>query len=167
MNSGKTVFSQLMDFLPAYEFRLCVERYHGNHKVQSFSCWDQFLTMAFAQLTFRESLRDIETCLRAAGEKLYHMGIRGKVSRNTLAHANEVRDWRIYQDFAQVLIRNARELHHNDPLSVQLDQTAYALDSTIVDLCLSLFPLGRSFENTKPPSSFTPFWTYGPASPLR
>jgi hypothetical protein len=110
MNSGKTVFSQLMDFLPAYEFRLCVDRYHGNYKVQSFSCWDQFLSMAFAQLTYRESLRDIETCLRAAGDKLYHMGIRGKVSRNTLAHANEVRDWRIYQDFAQVRIRNAREL---------------------------------------------------------
>jgi transposase len=143
MNSGKTVFSQLMDFLPAYEFRLCVERYHGNYKVQSFSCWDQFLTMAFAQLTFRESLRDIETCLRAAGEKLYHMGIRGKVSRNTLAHANEVRDWRIYHDFAHVLIRTARRLHHNDPLSIQLDQTAYALDSTIVDLCLSLFPWAK------------------------
>ena len=143
MNSGKTVFSQLMDFLPAYEFRLCVDRYHGNYKVQSFSCWDQFLSMAFAQLTYRESLRDIETCLRAAGNKLYHMGIRGKVSRNTLAHANEVRDWRIYQDFAQVLIRNARELYQNDPLSVQLDQTAYALDSTIVDLCLSLFPWAK------------------------
>jgi transposase len=143
MNSGKTVFSQLMDFLPTYEFRLCVERYHGNYKVQSFSCWDQFLSMAFAQLTFRESLRDIETCLRAAGNKLYHMGIRAKVSRNTLAHANEVRDWRIYQDFAQVLIRNARELHQNDPLSIQLDQTAYALDSTIIDLCLSLFPWAK------------------------
>jgi Domain of unknown function (DUF4372)/Transposase DDE domain len=143
MNSGKTVFSQLMDFLPAYEFRLCVDRYHGNYKVKSFSCWDQFLSMGFAQLTFRESLRDIETCLRASGEKLYHMGIRGKVSRNTLAHANEVRDWRIYQDFAQVLIRNARELHQNDPLSIQLDQTAYALDSTIVDLCLSLFPWAK------------------------
>ena len=144
MNSGKTVFSQLMDFSPAYEFRLCVDdRYHGNYKVQSFSCWDQFLSMAFAQLTYRESLRDIETCLRAAGDKLYHMGIRGKVSRNTLAHANEVRDWRIYQDFAQVLIRNARELYQNDPLQVQLDQTAYALDSTIVDLCLSLFPWAK------------------------
>jgi transposase len=143
MNSGKTVFSQLMDFLPTYEFRLCVERYQGNYKVQSFSCWDQFLSMAFAQLTFRESLRDIETCLRAAGNKLYHMGIRAKVSRNTLAHANAVRDWRIYQDFAQVLIRNARELHQNDPLSIQLDQTAYALDSTIIDLCLSLFPWAK------------------------
>lgn len=143
MNSGKTVFSQLMDCLPSYEFRLCVERYHGNYKVQSFSCWDQFLSMAFAQLTYRESLRDIETCLRAAGDKLYHMGIRGKVSRNTLAHANEVRDWRIYQDFAQVLIQTARKLYQNDPLQVQLDQTAYALDSTIVDLYLSLFPWAK------------------------
>ena len=143
MNSGKTVFSQVMDFLPAYEFRLCVDRYHGNYKVKSFSCWDQFLSMAFAQLTFRESLSDIETCLHAAGEKLYHMGIRSKVSRNTLAHANELRDWRIYQDFAQVLIHNARELHQNDPLAVQLDQTAYALDSTVVDLCLSLFPWAK------------------------
>jgi hypothetical protein len=143
MNSGKTVFSQLMDFLPSYQFRLCVNRYHGNYKVKRFSCWDQFLSMAFAQLTYRESLRDIETCLRAVGDKLYHMGIRGKVSRNTLAHSNEVRDWRIYQDFAQVLIRHARELYLGDPHQVQLDQTAYALDSTIVDLCLTLFPLGE------------------------
>jgi transposase len=111
--------------------------------VKSFSCWDQFLCLAFAQLTYRESLRDIEACLRAAGRKLYHMGIRGKVSRNTLAHANEVRDWRIYRDFAQVLIRNARELYLNDPLAVELDQTAYALDSTIIDLCLSLFPWAK------------------------
>src|ERR671919_879900 len=143
MNSGSTVFAQLMEFVPAYEFRLFVDRYHGNYKVKSFSCWDQFLCLAFAQLTYRESLRDIEACLRAAGRKLYHMGIRGKVSRNTLAHANEVRDWRIYRDFAQVLIRNARELYLNDPLAVELDQTAYALDSTIIDLCLSLFPLGQ------------------------
>ena len=143
MNSGRTVFSQLIDFVPAYEFRLCVDRYHGNYKVKSFSCRDQFLCMAFAQRTYRESLRDIETCLRAAGRKRYHMGIRGKVSRNTLAHANEVRDWRIYRDFAQVLIRIARELSLNDPLGVHLDQTAYALDSTIIDLCLSLFPWAR------------------------
>jgi transposase len=143
MNSGKTVFSQLMDFLPSYEFRRCVDRYQGNYKVKSFSCWDQFLCLAFAQLTYRESLRDIETCLRAAGEKLYHMGIRAKVSRNTLAHANEIRDWRIYHDFAQVLIQNARELHRNDPLAVQLDQTTYALDSTVIDLCLSLFPWAK------------------------
>jgi hypothetical protein len=143
MNSGSTVFAQLMEFVPAYEFRLLVDRYHGNYKVKSFSCWDQFLCLAFAQLTYRESLRDIEACLRAAGRKLYHMGIRGKVSRNTLAHANEVRDWRIYRDFAQVLIRNARELYLNDPLAVELDQTAYALDSTIIDLCLSLFPWAK------------------------
>ncbi len=143
MNFGTTVFSQLMEFVPRYEFRLCVERYQGNYKVKSFSCWDQFLSMAFAQLTYRESLRDIEACLRAAGEKRYHMGIRGQVSRNTLAHANEVRDWRIYRDFAQVLIHNARELYQNDPLRVQLDQTAYALDSTVVDLCLSLFPWAK------------------------
>ena len=143
MNSGKTVFSQLMDFLPSYEFRLCVDRYQGNYKVKSFSCWDQFLCLAFAQLTYRESLRDIEICLRAAGEKLYHMGIRANVSRNTLAHANEIRDWRIYHDFAQLLIQNARELHQNDPLAVQLDQTAYALDSTVIDLCLSLFPWAK------------------------
>jgi transposase len=143
MNLGKTVFSQLMDFLPSYEFRLCVDRYQGNYKMKSFSCLDQFLSMAFAQLTYRESLRDIETCLRAARGKLYHMGIRGPVSRNTLAHANAVRDWRIYQDFAQVLIRSARELYLGDPLAVQLDQTAYALDSTIIDLCLSLFPWAK------------------------
>lgn len=140
MNTGTTVFAQLMEFVPAYEFRPFVDRYHGNYKVKSFSCWDQFLCLAFAQLTYRESLRDIETCLRAARGTLYHMGIRGKVSRNTLAHANEVRDWRIYRDFAQVLILNARELYLNDPLAVQLDQTAYALDSTIIDLYLSLFP---------------------------
>lgn len=143
MNYGTTVFAQLMEFVPAYEFRLFVDRYHGNYKVKSFSCRDQFLCLAFAQLTYRESLRDIETCLRAAGEKLYHMGIRSKVSRNTLAHANEVRDWRIYHDFAQVLIRNARELYLGEPLAVQLDQTAYALDSTIIDLCLSLFPWAK------------------------
>ena len=143
MNSGTTVFAQLMEFVPPYEFRLFVDRYHGNYKVKSFSCWDQFLCLAFAQLTYRESLRDIEACLRAAGGKLYHMGIRGKVSRNTLAHANEVRDWRIYRDFAQVLIRNARELYLNDPLAVELDQTAYALDSTVIDLCLSLFPWAK------------------------
>lgn len=140
MNSGKTIFSQLMSFLPAYEFRQCVERYNGNYKIKSFSCWDQFLCMAFAQLTYRESLRDIQACLRAARQKMYHMGIRGKVSRNTLAHANQVRDWRIYADFAQVLIRKARELYVNDSFGIELDQTTYALDSTTIDLCLSLFP---------------------------
>ncbi len=140
MNSGRTIFSQLMSFLPAYEFRQCVERYNGNYKIKSFSCWDQFLCMAFAQLTYRESLRDIQACLRAAKQKMYHMGIRGKVSRNTLAHANQVRDWRIYSDFAQVLIKKARELYINDSFGIELDQTAYALDATTIDLCLSLFP---------------------------
>ncbi len=140
MNSEKTVFSQLMDFLPTYEFRRCVERYNGNYKVKSFSCWDQFLCMAFAQLTYRESLRDIQACLRGAQHKLYHMGIRGKVSRNTLAHANEVRDWRVYADFARVLIDMARTLYAKEDFGLQLDQTAYALDATTIDLCLSLFP---------------------------
>ncbi len=140
MNSGRTIFAQLMSFLPAYEFRQCVERYRGNYKIKSFSCWDQFLCMAFAQLTYRESLRDIQACLRAAKQKMYHMGIRGKVSRNTLAHANQVRDWRIYADFAQVLIKKARELYINDSFGIDLDQTAYALDATTIDLCLSLFP---------------------------
>jgi Domain of unknown function (DUF4372)/Transposase DDE domain len=141
MNSGKTIFAQLMDFIPSsYEFRRCVERYHGEYKVKSFSCWDQFLTLAFAQLTYRESLRDIETCLRTAPQKLYHMGIRSRVSRNTLANANQIRDWRIYADFAQSLIHQARTLYHNEPFGVELDQTVYALDATTVDLCLSLFP---------------------------
>ena len=140
MHSGRLVFAQLIDFLPTYEFRQCVTRYGGNYKVKSFSCWDQWLCMAFAQLTYRESLRDIEACLRAAQLKLYHMGIRGKVSRNTLAHANERRDWRIYRDFAHVLIARARELYAHEALSIQLEQTAYALDSTTIDLCLSLFP---------------------------
>jgi len=140
MNAGRTIFSQLMSFLPAYEFRQYVERYNGNYKIKSFSCWDQFLCMAFAQLTYRESLRDIQACLRAAKQKMYHMGIRGKISRNTLAHANQVRDWHIYADFAQVLIKKARELYINDAFGTELDQTAYALDSTTIDLCLSLFP---------------------------
>lgn len=140
MNLGQTVFSQLIEFLPRYEFRLCVDRYYGDYKVQTFSCWDQFLTMAFAQLTYRESLRDIEACLRAKSTKLYHMGIRGRVSRNTLAHANQVRDWRIYADFARVLIAIARDLYVNEPLSLELEHATYALDSTTIDLCLSLFP---------------------------
>ena len=140
MNSGKTIFSQLMDFIPPYEFRKCIERYNGNYKIKNFSCWDQFLCMAFAQLTYRESLRDIQACLRAAHFKLYHLGIRGKVSRNTLAHANQTRDWRIYGDFAQVLIATARMLYAGDSFAMELDQTVYALDATIIDLCLSLFP---------------------------
>jgi len=148
MNIGRTVFTQLMDFMPTYEFRQCVERYNGHYKVKSFSCWDQFLCMAFAQLTYRESLRDIEACLRVAKAKLYHMGIRGKVSRNTLAHANEIRDWRIYADFAKVLIRIARNLYIGDNFGLELDQTAYALDATIIDLCLSVFPWAK-FRTSK------------------
>lgn len=143
MNSGKTIFSQIMDFIPVYEFQKCVERYNGNYKVKSFSCFDQYLCLAFAQLTYRESLRDIEACLRAAQTKLYHMGIRGQVSRNTLANANQVRDWRIYADFAHILIKNARQLYAEEDFGVQLKQTVYALDSTIVDLCLSLFPWAK------------------------
>ena len=143
MNSEQTIFSQLMDFIPYYEFSKCVERYKGNYKIKSFSCWDQFLCMAFAQLTFRESLRDIQACLRASQQKLYHMGFRGKVSRNTLANANQVRDWRIYAGFAHVLINRARSLYIDDPFGVQLKQAVYALDSTTIDLCLSLFPWAK------------------------
>lgn len=143
MNSGKTVFAQLMDFIPAHEFQHCVARYHGPYRVRSFSCWDQFLSMAFAQLTFRESLRDIETCLRALGGKLYHLGIRGHISRSTLADANETRDWRIFADLARVLIAAARPLYAGDPWGVELEETAYALDCTTIDLCLSLFPWAR------------------------
>jgi Domain of unknown function (DUF4372)/Transposase DDE domain len=140
MNSGKSIFAQLMDFLPSKAFRRCVKRYRGDHKLKSFSCWDQFLCMAFAQLTYRESLRDIEACLRAQQNKLYHLGIRGQVSRNTLAHANSVRDWRIYADFAQVLITRARTLYVDENFGVELAQTVYALDATTIDLCLALFP---------------------------
>src|SRR3989338_6719358 len=143
MNTGKTIFSQAMDFLPLHEFRQCVRRYQGDYKTKSFSCLDQFLCMGFAQMTYRESLRDIEICLRSMQSKLYHMGIRGKVSRNTLAHANEVRDWRIYADFAQVLIHRARALYRDEDFGVELDQTVYALDATTIDLCLSLFPWAR------------------------
>jgi hypothetical protein len=140
MHSGRIIFSQLMSFLPRHEFNQCVSRYQGEHHVRNFSCFDQFLCMAFAQLTYRESLRDIETCLRAMQSKLYHAGIRGRVSRSTLADANEKRDWRIYADFAQVLIQIARQLYANEDFGLHLDQTAYALDSTTIDLCLSLFP---------------------------
>jgi len=140
MNIGQTIFSQLMDFLPTYEFNRCVSRYGGNYRVREFSCRDQFLCMAFAQLTYRESLRDIETCLRSMGHKLYHAGFRAMVARNTLAKANENRDWRIYADLAAVLIARARRLCINEPLEVELEQTIYAFDSTTIDLCLSLFP---------------------------
>jgi Domain of unknown function (DUF4372)/Transposase DDE domain len=143
MNSGRTIFAQLMDFVPAREFRRCVERYHGNRKVTNFSCWDQFLCMAFAQLTYRKSLRDIEICLRTLGGKRYHLGIRGRVSRSTLADANETRDWRIYADLAHVLIAQARALYAGEPFGVELEETVYALDCTTIDLCLSLFPWAR------------------------
>jgi hypothetical protein len=140
MYTGKTVFSQLMDFLPMYEFRKCVDRYGGNYYTSSFSCMDQYFCMAFAQLTYRESLRDIEACLRSRKEKLYHLGIRGRVSRSTLAEANEKRDWRMYADFCQILISQARSLYADEDFGVELKETAYALDSTTIDLCLSLFP---------------------------
>ncbi len=140
MNSGRTMFAQVMDFLPLAEFRRCVDRYRGDYKVQSFSCWDQFLCLAFAQLTGRESLRDIEACLRSQQAKLYHIGFRGHISRNTLAHANETRNWRIFADFARELIAQARSLYRDEPFAVELGETVYALDSTTIDLCLSMFP---------------------------
>ncbi|OFV96005.1 MAG: transposase, partial [Acidobacteria bacterium RIFCSPLOWO2_12_FULL_54_10] len=143
MNSGRTVFSQLISFLPDREFRRCVCRYDGDHRLREFSCWDQYLTMAFAQLTYRESLRDIAACLRSLHGKLYHRGFHSRVARSTLTDANESRDWRIYADFAQVLIGIARPLYAHDPIGVDRDQSLYALDSTPIDLCLSLFPWAR------------------------
>jgi hypothetical protein len=140
MNSGRTVFAQLMDFLPLREFHKCVERYDGDYRVQHFTCLDHFLCLAFGQLAYRESLRDIEACLRSQPARLYHMGIRARISRNNLAHANEHRNWRIYADFAEVLLQRARELYRDDPLGFDLQETAYALDSTTIDLCLHLFP---------------------------
>ena len=148
MNQGNTIFAQVLDFLPKRQFRRCVARYQGNHRIRSFTCSDQFLCMAFAQLTYRDSLRDIECCLRAMKNKLYHMGIRGKISRSTLADANEKRDWRIYRDFAQILIRHARKLYADEDFGVQLDETVYALDATIIDLCLSVFPWAK-FRKSK------------------
>ena len=140
MHAGRIVFSQLLDFLPRYEFNKCVRRYRGNHRIRTFSCRDQFLCMAFAQLTYRESLRDIETCFRAMKRKLYHIGFRGRVARSTLADANESRDWRIWAELAQVLIAEARTLYADDSFDGLLEQTAYVIDSSIIDLCLSLFP---------------------------
>lgn len=148
MNTGKAIFSQLMEFIPWYEFQKCVERYSGDYRSRTFSCQDQFRCMAFAQLTFRESLRDIEACLRSMQSKLYHMGIRGKISRTTLARANENRDWRIYADFAQILIHLAKDLYSNDSFGLDLKETVYALDATIIDLFLSLFPWAQ-FRTTK------------------
>ncbi len=143
VNQGRTVFSQLLSFLPDREFRRCVARYGGDVRPRGFSCWDQYLSMAFAQLTYRDGLRDIEACLRSLGGKLYHMGFHGRVARSTLADANDAHDWRIYADFAQVLIGIARPLYAFDPIGVDLDQSLYALDSTTIDLCLSLFPWAR------------------------
>jgi transposase len=140
MHTGKLVFSQVMEHFPVHEFQKCVSRYGGDYKARGFSCRDQFLCMSFAQLTFRESLRDIEACLRSVPEKLYHLGFRGHIARSTLADANETRDWRIYADFAQALIQIARPMYATDPLGVDLDATVYALDSTTIDLCLSVFP---------------------------
>lgn len=140
MNTGKTIFSQLIDFIPLYEFNKCVARYHGDDRIKNFSCMNQFLCMAFAQLTYRESLRDIVSCLGSMPTRLYHMGFRGKISKSTLADANENRDWRIYADFAQVLISRARRLYLDEPIGIELANTVYALDATIIDLCLSLFP---------------------------
>ncbi len=148
MNAGKLVFAQITAHLPLTTFRRCVARHDGEHKIKSFSCLEQLLVMVFAQLTFRESLRDIEACLRAQPDKLYHMGIRTTVARNTLANANAVRDWRIYAEFAQRLISMARRLYADEPLGVQIAATVYALDSTTIDLCLSLFPWAP-FRSTK------------------
>jgi hypothetical protein len=147
MNQGRTVFAQLISLLPDREFRRCVSRYGGDSRYRGFSCWDQYLAMAFAQLTYRESLRDIEACLRSLGGKLYHMGFQGQVSRSTLADANETHDWRIFADFAAYLIGVARPLYAGDPIGADLDQTVYALDSTTIDLCLKLFPWARFRTN--------------------
>jgi transposase len=143
MNTGKTIFSQLIGLIPRHEFNKCVERYHGHYKVKDFSCWDQYLAMIYAQLTYRESLRDIQESLNAGQNKLYHMGFRGQVRRNTLANANAVRDWRIYQDFAHVLIAQAQKLYWEQEAEIDFQQMVYALDSTTIDLCLSLFPWAK------------------------
>jgi len=140
MNTDRIIFSQIMDFVPKHQFNQCVRRYRGNYRLRTFSCFDQFLCMAFAQLTFKESLRDIETCLRAMEPKLYHAGFRGRIAKSTLADANEKRSWQIYADFAQILIAKARTLYSNDSFGIDLKNAAYALDSTTIDLCLTLFP---------------------------
>jgi hypothetical protein len=143
MYAGKLIFAQLTDLIHPEQFHRCVRRYHGDYKVKTFSCWNQFLCMAFGQLTFRESLRDVETCLRSRRDQLYHLGIRGEVSRSVLADANRERDWRIYHDLAQLLIHRARALYAKEPIGLELNETIYALDSTTIDLCLSLFPWAR------------------------
>lgn len=147
MYTGKLIFSQITDYLPMHSFRQCVERYRGNYKVKSFSCLDQYLCMFFAQLTYRESLRDIEACLKAQHSKLYHMGIRSKIARNTLANANKTRDWRIYADFAQILITEAQQLYRDEQFGVDLKESVYALDSTTIDLSLALFPWANFRQN--------------------
>ena len=148
MHAGKPIFSQLTDWIHPEQFRRCVQRYDGNHRVHNFSCWDQFLAMTFAQITYRESLADIEVCLRSRHDQLYRMGFRSTVAHSTLADANSARDWRIYADLAQTLITRARRLYADEPIGVELEQTVYALDSTTIDLCLSLFPWAR-FRSTK------------------
>jgi hypothetical protein len=148
MNTGKLIFSQLTDWIHPEQFRRCVNRYAGNYKIHNFPCWDQFLAMAFAQITYRDSLAGIEVCLRSRPDQLYRMGFRSTVAHSTLADANSARDWRIYADLAQGLIARARRLYANEPLAVELEQTVYALDSTTIDLCLSLFPWAR-FRSTK------------------
>jgi hypothetical protein len=148
MYTGRTVFAQVMGVIPRRAFERCVQRYPGARRLRSFSCYDHLLCLVFAQLTYRESLRDIETCLRALQPKLYHVGLRGRIARSTLADANETRDWRIYADFAQILIHRARQLYGDDAFAVDLAQTAYAFDATTIDLCLALFPWAR-FRRTK------------------
>ncbi len=148
MNTGRTIFSQVMDYVPMHEFNRCVERYHGTYKVKDFSCWDHFLCMAFAQLTYRESLRDIVNCLGAQESKLYHLGFRSRITRSTLSYANNTRDFRIYADLAAVLLKTAKELYHDEPLGIEIENAVYALDSTTIDLCLSMFPWAK-FRQTK------------------
>ena len=144
MNTGRTIFAQIMDFIPKYEFKKCVTKYKGNHRARQFRCWDQFCAMSFAQFTYRENLRDIETCLHAQPSKLYHMSIRGHVTISNLARANEKRDWRIYAELAQILISKAQLRYKDDPdFSIELDELVYALDSTTIDLCLNLFPWAK------------------------
>lgn len=140
MNSGKTIFKQLLQFFPRYEFYKCIARYKGHYKVRKFSCFDQFLCLMYAQISGRESLREIETCLNSHHEKLYHIGFSGRVSKSTIAPANESRDYRIFNDFGSVLIGIAQELYKNDAFAIDLQQPVFAFDSTTIDLCLSLFP---------------------------
>jgi hypothetical protein len=148
MNTGRTILSQILDFVSKYEFEKCVNKYNGNHRVKTFTCWEQFIVMAFAQLTGRESLRDIEACLEAVSAKLYHSGVKSKVRKSTLSDANENRDWRIYAEFSQLLIQEARKLYKDDnSFTVEIDEIAYALDSSTIDLCLSLFPWAKFRKN--------------------